>query len=154
KTEVEYPDDTRIHPPGAPLRLALFNFAAAPAPLEVRYGLRSYQGLVARSGKLDVTVPAGAQGKGTPVEGLPPGIYDLSVQAGPRNSLTAPVLVLDARQYFGDDPGEVLINPLLLRWRLGLTTERTYLDWDNTEPAPYLRHTHWFEEELRKLRDI
>src|SRR5439155_1607653 len=84
----------------------------------------AYHGVVARSGKLDVTVPAGAKSKVTLVEVLPPGIYDLSVQQGPK-SLNAPVLVLDARKYFGDDPGEVLINPLLLRRQLGLTTERT-----------------------------
>jgi hypothetical protein len=154
KAEVEYPDDTHIHPPGSPLRLLLYNFAATSTPLVLPYELRNYQGLVVRSGKLDVTVPAGTKLKVTLVDALPPGIYDLTVQGAGKNELTAPVLVLDAGKYFGDDPGEILINPLLLRRQLGLTTEKTYLDWDNVEPAPYLRHSHWFEEELKKLRDI
>jgi hypothetical protein len=154
KAEVEHPDDTHIHPPGSPLRILLYNFAATSTPLPLQYKLRNYQGLVVRSGKLDVAVPAGTKLKVPLVDALPPGIYDLTVQGAGKNDLIVSVLALEARKYFSDDPGEILINPLLLRRQLGLTTEKAYLDWDNVEPAPYLRHSHWFEEELRKLRDI
>jgi hypothetical protein len=154
KAELEYPDDTHIHPPGAALRLVLTNFAAAPASLPLRYELRSYQGPVSRSGTLDIAVPPGARHKVVLVEALPPGIYDLKVQGIGKTELAAPVLALDARKYFGAQPMDVLINPVLLRWQLGLTTEKTYLDWDNAEPAPYLRHGRWFEEEIKKLHEI
>jgi hypothetical protein len=154
KADVEYPDDTRIHTPGSALRVLLYNYAATPAPLKLTYELRNYQGFVARTAQVDVTVPAGAKHKLTLVEALPPGIYDLTVTGASKERVAAPILVVDAKKYFGDDPSDMLTNSLLLRWQLGLTREKAYLDWDNVEPAPYLRHNHWFEEELKRLNRI
>src|SRR5207244_3988369 len=101
---VDFPDETRIHPPGSPLRLNVINYAGTAAPLQLRYELRNYQGFVARAGKLEVAVPAGAKQKATLIESLAPGIYDLRVYGLGKEPLTACVMVLDARPYFGPEP--------------------------------------------------
>jgi hypothetical protein len=150
---VDYPDETRIHAPGAPLRLNLINFAESAAALKVRYELRNYQGFVAKAGNLDLPVPPGAKQKATLIDALTPGIYDLRVQ-GVGQPLSACIMVLDARTYFGPEPLDVLTNSLLLRRQLGLTTEKLYMDWDNAEAAPHLYHYQWFEQELKKIRTI
>jgi hypothetical protein len=154
RAELDYPDDTRIHPPGSPLRLIVWNYAPEPAALSLRYELRSYQGFTAKSGKVEVSIPAGVKQKVTLLPSFPPGIYDLSVQGVGKNSVNACVMALDARKYFGEDPLATLIDPLALRKQLGLMTEKTYLDWDNFEAAPYLFHHNWFEGELKKVRAL
>src|SRR5262249_49987212 len=136
---VDYPDETRIHTPGAPLRLNLINFAESAAALKIRYELHNYQGFVAKAGNLDLPVPPGAKQKATLIDALTPGIYDLRVQ-GVGQPLSACIMVLDARTYFGPEPLDVLTNSLLLRRQLGLTTEKLYMDWDNAEAAPHLYH--------------
>ena len=154
KAEISYPGENRIHPPGSSLTLVLTNFAAAPKPLALTYQLRSYQGHIARSGKLDVTLPAGARQRVALIDKLAPGIYDLEVQGAGPQPLVGCVMVLDAANYFGDNQEELLTNPHLLRRLVNLTTERLYLDWDNSEPVPSLLHSHWFEMELKKKREI
>src|SRR5205814_10244703 len=64
------------------------------------------------------------------------------------------VMALDGKKYFGNEPLDVLADPLRLRRQLGLMAERTYLDWDNFEAAPHLFHYNWFEEELKKVRAL
>lgn len=152
--EVEYPDEIRLHAPGAPLRLVVWNFAPEPAALALRYELRNYQGFTARSGKVDVRVPAGAKQKVTLVPSLPAGIFDLDIRGTGKEPVAGCVMALDGRRYFGNEPLDVLVDPLRLRRQLGLLAERTYLDWDNFEAAPYLFHYNWFEEELKKVRAL
>jgi len=171
RAEIDYQEENRIHAPGSPLRLTIWNYGAQDREVPLSYKLTSYQGRVARTGKLQTNVPAGAKHKLTLLENLPAGIYDLEVQglgspvgasvspqpetpATAAKPLTGCIMVLDARTYFGEDQAELLSNPHLLRRRLGLTTERVYLDWDNSEPAPYLFHTSWFENELKLRRSI
>jgi hypothetical protein len=60
---------------------------------------------------------------------------------------------LDSKNYFGEQPLAMMSDPLHLRRTLGLTTEKVYLDWDNSEPAPYLFHYNWFEQDVKKRRD-
>jgi colicin import membrane protein len=154
RAEILYPDENRIHPPGSPLHLALTNFAAQAKPMTLSYKLTSYQGHVARSGKLAVSVAAGERQRVTLLDQLAPGIYDLEVQGIGPNPLVGCIQVLDSARYFGTDQEELLTNAHLLRRLLNLTTERIYLDWDNTEPVPHLYHSHWFEMELKKRREI
>jgi hypothetical protein len=153
RLEVEYPDESRIHPPGAPLRLSLTNFAAEPARLNLTYKLTNYRGIVAHSGQQDVTLSPGSKTKLTLQNALAPGIYDLEVNTG-KEPIKACIMVLNVKDYFGDDPAELLTNAHLLRRSLNLMTERIYLDWDNTEGAPYLYHFNWFEQEVKKRREI
>ena len=63
-------------------------------------------------------------------------------------------MVLDAKKQFGEQPLATLSDLLGLRRSLGLTTEKMYFDWDNTEGAPYLFHFNWFEQDLKKRRDV
>ncbi len=88
------------------------------------------------------------------IESLAPGIYDLEVAGVGKTPLKSCILVLDARKYFGEQPLAALTDLLGLRRSLGLTTEKMYFDWDNTEGAPYLFHYNWFEQDLKKRRDI
>ena len=152
--QTEYPDETRIHAPGSPLRIVLTNFAASEAKLAISYELRNYQGFVAEQGKLEAPVPAGAKQRLTVIKSLAPGIYDLTVQGLGGRTLKSPVIVLNAKDYFGDEPLGYLSDPLALRRSLNLMTERMYFDWDNTEPAPYLYHFNWFEQDLKKRREV
>jgi hypothetical protein len=151
---VDYPDETRIHKPGDPLRLILTNLGSAPLALPVEYQLTSYQGRVARSGKQQVSLPAGGRQRPVLIDALEPGVYDLRVQIAGKASTTASVMVLKAQDLFGPQPTELLGNAHLLRRHLALTMERIYLDWDNSEPVPYLHHANWFEQEMRKRREI
>jgi len=151
---VDYPDETRIHRPGDPLRLILTNLGSAPLAVPVEYQLTSYQGRVARSGKQQVNLPAGARERPVLIGALEPGVYDLRVQIAGKASTTASVMVLNAQDFFGPQPAELLGNAHLLRRHLALTMERIYFDWDNSEPVPYLHHSNWFEQEMRKRREI
>jgi hypothetical protein len=154
RAEVEFSNDFHVHAPGEPLRVLLYNFADAGKRLPLRYKLTSYQGHVARAGEVPVDLPAGGKHKVTLIDKLEPGIYDLEVKVEGQVDLKACIQVLNSKDYFGEDPSDLLTNPHLLRRLLGLTTERIYLDWDNTEPAPNLLHYHWFEEEVKKRREI
>jgi hypothetical protein len=152
--EIDFPDEHRIHAPGAPLQLVLTNFAAAARPLALEFTLTDSQSTVAQRGKVELSIAAGAKQRVTLLEHLPPGIYDLQVRGLGAKPLGGCVMALDAKAYFGDNPNDLLVNPHLLRRLLGLTAERLYLDWDNTEPAPNLIHAHWFEEEVKRHRNI
>jgi len=151
---IAYADATRLHAPGSALELSVFNWSAQPRKFKLKFALRSYQGTLAREGTVDLSVGAGAKGKAVLVSALVPGIYDLTVEGAGKEPLAGPVLVVDRADWFGEDPIDVLSNPLLLRRMLGLTHEKVYLDWDNTEPAAYLRHWNWFEQELKKANAI
>ncbi len=122
--------------------------------MPLTWKLTSYQGHVARKGEVAVDLAAGSKHKVTLIERLEPGIYDLDVTAPGKVDLKAVIQVLPSKDYFGEDASELLTNAHLLRRMLGLTTEHLYLDWDNTEPAPNLRHFHWFEEDIKKRREI
>src|SRR5207244_1740133 len=106
RAELDYPDETRIHPPGSPLNLIVWNYAPEPAALSLRYELRSYQGFIAKAGKLEVSIPAGVKQKVTLLPSLPAGIYDLRVQGEGKSAVIACVMALDARKYFGEEPLE------------------------------------------------
>lgn len=150
RLEVEYTDPSHIHPPGAPLRAMLYNFAATEATRKLSFELRNYQGFVAGHGTLDIKLPPGSKQKVELLSSLAPGIYDLTLSGVGDEPLVVPILVLEAQKYFGTDPHPVLTDPFLLRRSLGLTTESIYLDWDNTEGAPYMHHFGWFYDELQK----
>lgn len=154
RMEVEYPDDTRIHPPGAPLKVVLSNFGSGDASLKVQYELWNYQGFVARQGAMNQSLSAGARSRATLVDKLAPGIYDLTVRGAGPETHKACIMVLDSKNYFGEQPLAMMSDPLHLRRTLGLTTEKVYLDWDNSEPAPYLFHYNWFEQDVKKRRDV
>lgn len=154
RIQVEFPDETHIHPPGAPLNVDLFNYASSDAHLSLQYKLQNYQGFVAQQGTLELTVPAGMKQQARLLESLLPGIYDLEVSGVGKSPFTACVIVLDTHKYFGDEPLSELSDLLGLRRSLGVITEKIYLDWDNTEPAPYLNHYNWFEQDLKKRRDV
>jgi hypothetical protein len=150
KAEIEFPDESGLHAPGAPLRLTLDNYAPAPTNLLLRYRLASYQGTVAAEGETPVTLAAGEKKRVTLVGSLAAGIADLTVGGATPAPLRAPILVRDATQAFGPAPLATLTNAVALRQGLGITTERLYLDWDNTEPVPNLLHYDWFSTELNR----
>lgn len=152
--QLEYPDATRMHAPGAPLAAMVTNFAAEPATFELSCSLQQAQGHVAYAKKLPLTVPAGARQRVLLMEHLPAGVYELELSGIGRDAQHLPIAALDTTRYFGPQPLATLIDPLRLRRSLGLLTERIYLDWDNVEPAPYLRHWYWFDQDARKKRDI
>ena len=153
RLDVEYPNETRIHPPGA--RCAYCSPTTAPRRLRwaLRYELKNYQGFVTQSGKLDVKLAAGAKQKSELAPSLAPGIYELAVEGMEAGPVKSQIMVLKSEDYFGPEPLAVLAEPFQLRRNLGLTTEQIYLDWDNTEAAPYMHHFNWFYEELQKRRD-
>ena len=151
---VEFPDETHIHPPGAPLRMSFSTYAAAEARLALSYKLQNYQGFEAQAGKLDLTLPAGTKQPATLIPSLTPGIYDLELTGIGVPPLKFCIMVLDAQKHFGQQPLATLADLLGLRRSLGLTTEKMYFDWDNTEAAPYLFHYNWFEQDLKKRRDV
>jgi hypothetical protein len=150
--EVDYPDETRIHSPGAPLGLVVRNLSGTEASFDLAYELRSYQGEVTSQGKAGVRLGTGQKGKVQLVAALSPGIYDLVVRGPDGLALQGCILVLGAQAYFDSDPAKTLRSLPTLKEKLHLQKERIYLDWDNAEPAPYLFHFNWFEQELEKLR--
>src|SRR5439155_7972777 len=152
RMQVDYPDETRIHPPGAPLQLTVQNFSGADAALDLTYELRNYQGEVTSRGKAAVKLEKGAKGKAPLLPSLSPGIYDLDVRGPDSLSLRSCIQVLDAKAYFASEAAKNLRSLPFLRQTLNLLAERIYFDWDNVEPAPYLFHFHWFEQELEKLK--
>jgi hypothetical protein len=152
RMQVDYPDETRIHPPGSPLQIILQNYSGADAAFDLAYELRSYQGDLASQGKVPVTLGIGGKGKVSLQSALAPGIYDLELRGPDALTLRAPLQVLEARTYFDAEAGKNLRSLPFLREKLQLLTERIYFDWDNAEPAPYLFHFNWFEQELGKLR--
>ncbi len=148
--EVDYPDETRIHHPGAPLRLTAYNFGAAARELKLDWRMRSYQDLEAGKGLLPVTVPPGAKQKIELVKSLQPGIYDLKVGGVGPQPLARPIIVLNAQEVLGPEPLATLKDTVKLRQILGLLTEKAYLDWDNTEPMPNSFQFDWFQKEIEK----
>jgi hypothetical protein len=153
RMRIDYPDETRIHPPGAPLQVIVQSYSGSASAFDLTYELRSYQGNVAAQGKIGITLDKGAKGKATLLPALSPGIYDLDLRGPDSLSHRASILVLDAKAYFQSEPAKMLRSLPDLRQSLHLLTERIYFDWDNAEPAPYLFHFHWFEKELEKLRN-
>lgn len=151
---VEFPDETRIHPPGSPLQIALVSYSGQATKVPLEFELHNYQGFVAERGKLAIDLPAGSLQRQQLVPSLKPGIYDLVIRGvGAKESRTA-IMVLSAADYFGADSLALLTDPLQLRRKLGLLIEKQYLDWDNTEPAPYLHHFNWFEQDLKKRLEV
>jgi len=142
---VQFPDATRIHAPGAPLDLVLNNFAARPSRVKASWELRTFQNALVASRKLDVTVPPGQKLKTTLVPSMKLGIYQLRVTDLPGPDLHELVYVLDAKQYFGEDPLAFLKQVPEIRKSIGLTTEMVRLDWDNSEPVPGVLHHRWFD---------
>jgi hypothetical protein len=152
RMQVDYPDETRIHPPDSPLQVVLQNHSGADVAFDLDFELRSYQGEVSSHGKAPVRFRSGEMGKIVLLPVLPAGIYDLGLQGPDGLALRACIVVLDAKTYFGGDPARDLRSLPFLRQKLNLMTERIYFDWDNAEPAPYLFHFNWFEHELEKLK--
>ncbi|HUW31139.1 MAG TPA: hypothetical protein VM223_05955, partial [Planctomycetota bacterium] len=151
---VDFPDDTHIRKPGSPLQIVLTNFASAEKKLSLSFELRSFQDIVQQQGKVDVAIPPGRKVVQNLVQSLPPGIFTLTVDGIGSGPFREYIQVLDATQYFGQDPPAFLkdvelapgkwIFPPELRKTLGMTVEKVYLDWDNTEPEPGLFLPNWF----------
>ena len=154
RIEIEYPDESRVHAPGAPLTAIVTNFAAEPATFTVSFQLRQAQGFVARQGTVPLEIASGERRHVTLIDRLAPGVYDLELAGVGPQPVRGPLAVLPAAGFFGPQPAAVLGDPLALRRQLGLTNERIYLDWDNVEPAPYVRHFTWFEMESGKRRAL
>jgi hypothetical protein len=154
RIEIEYPDESRVHAPGAPLTAIVTNFAAEPATFAVSFQLRQAQGFVARQGTMPLEIKAGERRHVTVIDSLAPGVYDLELAGVGSQAVRGPLAVLPAAGFFGPQPATMLGDPLALRRELGLTNERIYLDWDNVEPAPYVRHFTWFEMESGKRRTL
>ena len=153
--EIEYPDETRLHVQGSPLVVSLTNFAPEPATFDLQFALHHYQGFVAKQGKQSMKLAAGQRQRVTLVEQLPAGVYDVEVQGFGKDSVRLPIIVLDMAKFFGNGSATAMLSdPLSLRRSLGLMTERLYLDWDNVEPAPYMRHFYWFDQESKKRREL
>ncbi len=79
RLDIEYPDETRIHPVGAPLTAIITNLAHDPVEGELKYTLRQAQGFVAAEKKLPLKLAAGAQQRVTLLEHLGAGAYELQV---------------------------------------------------------------------------
>ena len=141
---VVFPDETRLHAPSAPLAVALTNFAAADKRVALTWRLESYQGRVAGKGTLEVPVPAGAKVTRKLLPALPRGAYTLTLDGLGAAAVRECILAVDAGRYFGKSPRKTLAGMPELRKSLGMTAERVYLDWDNTEGVPWLHHFHWF----------
>jgi hypothetical protein len=154
RIEIEYPDESRVHAPGAPLTAIVTNFASEPATFAVSFQLRQAQGFVARQGTVPLEIKAGERRHVTVIDSLAPGVYDLELGGVGSQAVRGPLAVLPAAGFFGPQPATMLGDPLALRRDLGLTNERIYLDWDNVEPAPYVRHFTWFETESGKRRTL
>ena len=154
RIEIEYPDESRMHAPGAPLTAIVTNFGSEPATFAVSFQLRQAQGFVARQGTMPLEIKAGERRHVTLIDSLSPGVYDLELTGVGPQPVRGPLAVLPAAGFFGPQPATMLGDPLALRRQLGFTNERIYLDWDNVEPAPYVRHFTWFEMESGKRREL
>ncbi|MDP6111888.1 MAG: NPCBM/NEW2 domain-containing protein [Planctomycetota bacterium] len=148
--ELLFPHESKIHPAGSPLQISVTNFEPGYKPLKLHFELQNYQGFLAESGKLPLKIPAGEKEQTTVVESLDPGIYELKIKGINEATLQSTIMVLDMKEYFGDDPLAHLSDPVKLRKALGLTTEKILLDFDNAEPAPNLHHFNWYEKEIKK----
>jgi hypothetical protein len=145
---VAFPDDSRIHPPGAALELHVHNYAAAARELNLAWELRNYRGGEPLRGARAVTVAPGTQQRLPLLPRLEPGIYDLALTGVGSEPLATPLFVLEPGHALGPEPLSTLRDPVALRRLLGLLTEKAYLDWDNTEPVPNTFHFGWFNREL------
>ncbi|NQT18621.1 MAG: NPCBM/NEW2 domain-containing protein, partial [Planctomycetes bacterium] len=157
---VDYPNDSRIHKPGAPLELVLKNFSAGNKSLAVSFRLDSFQQRTEAEQTMDVAVPAGRKIIRKLVASLKPGIYTLTVRLDDKTLkeknkeaedrvITEIIHVLDATHYFGPKPleflGETFARPKPeLRKTVDMTVEKVYLDWDNMEAMPGFFHYQWF----------
>ena len=156
QVQVDYPDDSRIHPPGAPLKLLVTNFSSEPKTLNINFSMESYQQRTAASGSKPAVVRPGEKIAVTLVESLKPGIFTLVAEAEGQKRLSkaaiesGTIMVLDSKEYFGDKPLEFLGSMPEIRRSLDSTIEDIYLDWDNSEPVPGLYHYHWFAMEGKK----
>ena len=146
---LDFPDDSRVHAPGAPLEVVLTNFAAADKALDVTWRLQRLSAPEAKEGRLAVNVPAGRRVVQKLVPALEPGLYVLTVGL-PKGGIEEHLAVLDARKVFGDSPLVTLDKLPELRRLLGMTDEMVYLDWDNTEPVPGFFNYHWFDAQCRR----
>ena len=149
--EIDFPDDSRLHPPGSPLELVLTNFAATPKKLSIHYQLDSLQQRTEAQGDLAVDLPAGQKVVRKLVESLRPGIYSLSVQGLEGRTIREYIQVVEPTQFFGAKPLDFLKDMPRLRKTLSMTVEKAYLDWDNVEAVPGLFHFHWFDVECKKV---
>ena len=154
---VDFPDDTRIHKPGAPLSISLMNFSEKEKKLSIGFQLENSQEQIQEKGEIALSVPPGRKTTQELVRSLAPGIYTLTVHGLREKPIEDTILVLDAAAHFGPEPLKSLVQqqvaisgqrlqvfPPEIRKSLGMTTERIYLDWDNTEGTPGLFHYHWF----------
>ena len=148
--ELDFAGETRVFSPGSPLRVRLRNYAPTKRNLELKYRLTSYQGFVASEGAVPVELAPGAQQYAMLTPKLAPGIYDLELTGYGEEPLRHAVAVLDASEYFGADPLATIADSVALRRMLGLDVERTYLDWDNSEPVPNMFHYQWFANDVEK----
>ena len=103
---------------------------------------------------MPLEIKAGERRHVTLIDSLSPGVYDLELTGVGPQPVRGPLAVLPAAGFFGPQPATMLGDPLALRRQLGFTNERIYLDWDNVEPAPYVRHFTWFEMESGKRREL
>lgn len=143
--ELEYPDETRLHVPGQPLRLVLNNFSTAPVTLDLSFKLLTSVGMAEAEGSRKVPLPPGARVALTLVDSLRQGFYNLSVKGLPDGRvLVADVQAPDRKRYFGETPAAHLADLHALNADLCLTNKKISLDWDTAEPVPDLYHHEWF----------
>jgi hypothetical protein len=154
RIEMEYPDESRVHAPGSPLMAIVTNFSPEPVKFAASFRLRQAQGFLAREGSVPLEIGAGERRHVTLIDSLAAGVYDLEIMGVGPQRVRGPLVVLPVAGFLGTKPEAVLGDPLALRRQLGLTNERIYLDWDNVEPAPYVRHFTWFDVEAGKRREL
>jgi hypothetical protein len=143
--ELEYPDETRLHVPGQPLKLVLNNFSAAPLALDISFTLTTSVGLTAEAGVRQVALPAGARVALPLVESLKQGFYRLSVAGLPDGRvLDVDVQAPDRKRYFGENIMAHLSDIHTLDTDLCTTNRKIDLDWDTCEPVPDLYRHEWF----------
>jgi len=149
-SEIDFPDDLHIHRPGASLDLALTNFSAKEKKLSVHFVLESFQERITAEGKLAVVIPPGQKVVQKLIPSLQPGVYTLTVEGLEGKVIRECIEVLDPTPYFGPEPLKFLTQMTNIRKTLDMTTEKVYLDWDNSEAAPGFFHYNWFNEEVKK----
>ncbi|MBM4148939.1 MAG: hypothetical protein FJ224_07835, partial [Lentisphaerae bacterium] len=143
--ELEYPDETMLHLPGAPLKVLLANLSSEPMALDARYRLTTPVGLTAGEGVCKTTLAPGARLAFTLVEKLSEGFYQLRMDGLPEGrTFDADVQAPNRARYFGDALMARLSDIKGLNADLGLTEKRINLDWDTAEPVPDLHHHEWF----------
>ncbi len=143
--ELEYPDETRLHVPGQPLKLVLNNFSAAPLALDLAFKLTTSVGLTAAEGVRQATLPPGARVALPLVESLKQGFYCLRVTGLPDGRvLETDVQAPDRKRYFGETVMTHLSDIHAMDTDLCMTNRKIDLDWDSCEPVPDLYHHEWF----------